>query len=117
MAEHEHPLSMEYREGLQAFGRVMPEVLSAYNQFTNTCFAEGELSRKQKHLMAIAISLFTGNEHCIVYHLEGALGEKATEKEIAETIAVAGAYGGGTTFSHGVILINQVLEEKKLAVQ
>ncbi|HZG13964.1 MAG TPA: carboxymuconolactone decarboxylase family protein [Candidatus Bathyarchaeia archaeon] len=113
----EHQLSQEYREGLQAFGRVMPDVLSAYNQFTNLCFQEGELSRKQKHLMAMAVSLFTGNEHCIVYHLEGALDEKATEKEIAETIAVAGAYGGGTTFSHGVILINEVMDEFKQRVQ
>ncbi len=113
----EHQLSQEYREGLQAFGRVMPEVLNAYTQFTSQCFQEGELSRKQKHLMAMAISLFSGNEHCIVYHLEGALGEKASEKEIAETIAVAGAYGGGTTFSHGVILINEVLQEHHQRVQ
>jgi alkylhydroperoxidase/carboxymuconolactone decarboxylase family protein YurZ len=54
---------------------------------------------------------------CIVYHLEGAPGEQATEKEIAETIAVAGAYGGGTTFSHGVILFNEVWEEYRQSVQ
>lgn len=113
----EHQLAQEYREGLQAFGRVMPDVLNAYNQFTNLCFQEGELSRKQKHLMAMAVSLFTGNDHCIVYHLEGALGENASEKEIAETIAVAGAYGGGTTFSHGVILINEVMGEHNQRVQ
>ncbi|MCK9909626.1 carboxymuconolactone decarboxylase family protein, partial [Microbacteriaceae bacterium K1510] len=94
-----------------------PDVIEAYNQFTNVCFQPGELSSKQKHLIALGISLFAGNEHCLVYHLEGALNEGVTEKEIAETIAVAGAYGGGTTFSHGVILINDVLEERRAQVQ
>jgi AhpD family alkylhydroperoxidase len=112
----EHYLAEQYRDGLQAFGDMLPDVLEAYNQFTSACFKEGSISRKQKHLMAMGISLFTGNEHCIVYHLEGALGEGATEQEIAETVAVAGAYGGGTTFSHGVILIQEVLKEKQQVV-
>lgn len=113
----EHILAKEYREGLLSFGRIMPDVMNAYNQFTTVCFQPGELDRKQKHLMAMGISLFTGNEHCIVFHLEGALSEGASEKEIAETVAVAGAYGGGTTFSHGVILVNEVMEEKRQTVQ
>ncbi|NGQ97124.1 carboxymuconolactone decarboxylase family protein [Brevibacillus sp. SYP-B805] len=113
----EHQLAQAYREGLVAFGRVMPEIYDAYTQFTNLCFQPGELSGKQKHLMALGISLFAGNEHCIVYHLEGALREGASEKEIAETIAVAGAFGGGTTFSHGVILVNEGLEEHRQRMQ
>lgn len=113
----EHYLAEQYREGLRAFGEIMPDVIHAYYQFTNECFGPGELSSKQKHLQALGIALFAGNEHCIVYHLEGALNEGVTEKEIAETVAVAGAYGGGTTFSHGVILINDVLAEKKQQVQ
>lgn|GEM_PF-262687 len=113
----EHLLAEQYREGLRSFGEVMPDVVQAYNEFTNKCFQPGELTTRTKHLMALGISLFTGNEHCIVYHLEGALLEGATEKEIAETVAVAGAYGGGSTISHGVILINEVLEERKQSVQ
>jgi len=113
----EHHLAEQYREGLRSFGQVMPGVVDAYNQFTSLCFDSGELGAKEKHLMAIAISLFSGNEHCMVYHLELALNLGATEKEIAETVAVAGAYGGGTTFSHGAILINEVLEERKQSVQ
>lgn len=110
----EHLLSEQYREGLRSFGHVMPDVMDAYNRFTGACFSAGEIGRKHKHLMALGISLFSGNEHCIVYHLEGALDEGATPREIAETVAVAGAYGGGTTFAHGVILINEVLEERNM---
>jgi AhpD family alkylhydroperoxidase len=113
----EHFLAEQYREGLRSFGRMMPDVLNAYTQFTSECFTPGELSSKQKHLLALGISLFSGNEHCIVYHLEAALSEGVSEKEIAETVAVAGAFGGGSTLSHGVILINEVMEEKKQAVQ
>ncbi|UFJ43070.1 carboxymuconolactone decarboxylase family protein [Brevibacillus humidisoli] len=113
----EHYLAEQYREGLHSLGELMPEVVDAYNRFTNVCFQPGEVSTKYKHLMALGISLFTGNEHCIVYHLENALDEGATEKEIAETISVAGAYGGGATMSHGVILINEVMEEKRQNLQ
>ncbi|GAA4710545.1 carboxymuconolactone decarboxylase family protein [Brevibacillus fulvus] len=113
----EHILANQYREGLRSFGEVMPNVMQAYNQFTNACFEAGELSVKHKHLTALGISLFSGNEHCIVYHMEGALSEGASEQEIAETVAVAGAYGGGTTFSHGVILINEVLQQRQQARQ
>ncbi|WNC12106.1 carboxymuconolactone decarboxylase family protein [Brevibacillus brevis] len=113
----EHILAEQYRNGLESFGHLMPDVLDAYNQFTSRCFQSGEISSKNKHLMAIAVSLFSGNEHCMVYHLEQALEEGATEKEIAETVAVAGAYGGGSTFSHGAILIEDVIESRKQSMQ
>jgi len=113
----EHELAEQYREGLKAFGEMLPDALQAYNQFTSQCFSSGALSVKEKHLQALAISLFAGNEHCIVYHLEAALGEGITEREIAETVAVAGAFGGGTTLAHGVILIQEVLREKQNNIQ
>lgn len=113
----EHILAEQYRDGLRSFGRVMPSVIDAYNQFTEACFAPGELSVKQKHLLAMGIALFTGNEHCIVFHLEQALNEGASQQEIAETVAVAGAYGGGSTFSHGVILIDEVMQERGQEIQ
>lgn len=113
----EHNLAAQYREGLQAFGELMPEAYEAYQTFTGQCFLPGELSAKEKHLQALAISLFSGNEHCIVYHLEAAWNQGSTEKEIAETVAVAGAFGGGTTLSHGVILIKEAMEQKRNHIQ
>lgn len=110
-------MAAQYREGLLAFGELMPEAFEAYQTFTGQCFLPGELSAKEKHLQALAISLFSGNEHCIVYHLEAAWNQGITEKEIAETVAVAGAFGGGTTLSHGVILIKEVMEQKRNQIQ
>ncbi|MGE5704826.1 MAG: carboxymuconolactone decarboxylase family protein [Clostridia bacterium] len=113
----EHLLAEQYREGLQQFGQVMPAVMETYNEFTNQCFSDGELTSKEKHLIALGISLYSGNEHCIVYHVEALLREGATKQELAETVAVAGAYGGGTTMSHGVILVNEVLQESAMRMQ
>lgn len=106
-----HELTAQYVGGLRAFGQIMPGVMEAYNLFTTKCFASGELSSKQKHLIALGISLFAGNEHCIVYHVEALQKEGVTERELSETVAVAGAYGGGTTMSHGVILINELMQK------
>ncbi|MET3289975.1 carboxymuconolactone decarboxylase family protein [Brevibacillus fluminis] len=112
MATHE--LAAQYLEGLRTFGQVMPGVMDAYNLFTTKCFAPGELSTKEKHLIALGISLFAGNEHCIVYHLEALRREGVSHQQLSETVAVAGAYGGGTTMSHGVILINEVMKKSDL---
>lgn len=113
----EHVLAQQYRSGLQSFGKWMPEALAAYNQFTSTCFGPGVLTVKEKHLQALAISLYTGNEHCIAFHLSGAMHEGASEQEIGETVAVAGAFGGGTTLSHGVILVDEMMKDKARGVQ
>ncbi len=112
----EQRLAQQYREGLMSFGERMPDVLSAYNQFTSTCFQTGEIRSKDKHLMAMAIALCSGNEHCMVYHLELAMQEGATEQEVAEAAAVAGAYGGGSAFSHGAILLHEAMQSIRQSV-
>lgn len=33
-----YTLSEQYRDGLRSFGKVMPDVMEAYNQFTTYCF-------------------------------------------------------------------------------
>jgi len=58
-------------------------------------FAEGELSRKHKELMALAISIVTKCEPCMEWHAQQALQHGASEAEFFETIDVAIEMGGG----------------------
>jgi alkylhydroperoxidase/carboxymuconolactone decarboxylase family protein YurZ len=49
----------------------MPHVGRAFNAFTEACFVEGELSKKkEKQLIALAISVAKQDEYCTIYHIE-----------------------------------------------
>lgn len=60
-------------------------------------FEDGALSRKQKELIALAVSVSAKCYPCIEYHTSAALAAGAAVPEIHETTAVALALGGGVS--------------------
>jgi AhpD family alkylhydroperoxidase len=101
----------EYKEGLGEFARHLPQVAEEYMRFTAACFAEGELSQKVKHLIGVALGVYTNDEYCIVYHTKGAVDLGATDQEVLEAAAVTGAFAGGLGMSQTVTLVQQALKE------
>lgn len=100
-----------YKAGIGAFTQKMPSLAEHYNAFTEECFKEGALSKKEKQLLALAISLYSQDEYCMIYHLKGCLDEGATEQEIFETVGVTAAFGGGASMSQAVTLIQDGLSD------
>ena len=103
----------KFKKGLGVFNEKMPEFVSHFNAFTEECFKDGELTQKQKHLIALGISIHARDEFCIIYHTKGSLDNGCTEQEIFETIAVTGALGGGPSVSQGVTLVLDYIHELK----
>ncbi|MBI5083788.1 MAG: carboxymuconolactone decarboxylase family protein [Acidobacteria bacterium] len=54
------------------------------------------LSRKNKELIALGISIVEKCFPCVEYHVSAALEHGATREEILETLQVAVVLGGGT---------------------
>jgi AhpD family alkylhydroperoxidase len=77
-----------FQSGLPAFRQL--EELEA------KVFEDGVLSRKQKELIALAVSIRDKCFPCIEYHVSAAVENGAAAAEIHETVAVAVALGGGT---------------------
>ncbi len=100
-----------YKMGIGEFTQKLPDVAEAFNAFTETCFKEGELSAKQKQLIALGISLVAQDEYCIIYHTKGCLDEGASEKEILEACGVGAAFGGGAAMSQAVTLVQECIGE------
>ncbi|MCD7036281.1 carboxymuconolactone decarboxylase family protein [Metabacillus sp. GX 13764] len=100
-----------YKMGLGTFTEKMPDLAHHYNAFTEACFKEGELSQKQKQLIALGISIFSQDEYCIIYHTKGCLDQGASEKEILETVGVTAAFGGGAAMSQAVTLVQECMTE------
>ncbi|MBO0600928.1 carboxymuconolactone decarboxylase family protein [Sporosarcina sp. E16_3] len=107
----------EYKIGMGSFAEKLPGVARAYHAFTESCFEEGKLGQKDKQLIALAISVHTHNEYCILYHTKGCLDAGSTEEEMMEAIGVAAALGGGSAMSQGVTIWQDALEDFTGTVQ
>jgi AhpD family alkylhydroperoxidase len=99
----------EYKEGLGIFMQKMPNIASKYNAFTEECFKEGALNKKEKHLLALGIAIYAQDEYCIIYHTKGCLDQGATEEEILEAVGVTAAFGGGAAMSQAVTLVQEAI--------
>ena len=78
-----------------------PKPMRAYGQLVEAAGASGAIEAKVKELMALAISITSRCEDCIVYHCRAAIGHGATEAEVVETIGVAVEMGGGPAAVYG----------------
>jgi alkylhydroperoxidase/carboxymuconolactone decarboxylase family protein YurZ len=99
-----------YKIGVGHMQELLPHVVESYQQFTGECFREGSVSVKDKHLVALGISLFANNEVCTFYHVQEALANGAAAKEVMETVSVAAAIGGGHILSQGVTRVQEALD-------
>jgi AhpD family alkylhydroperoxidase len=101
----------EYKMGLGTFTQKMPEIAGHFNAFTEACFKEGQLTQKQKQLIALGISVYSQDEYCIIYHTKGAIDQGASEEEILEAIGVTAAFGGGAAMSQAVTLVQDCMAD------
>jgi AhpD family alkylhydroperoxidase len=100
-----------YKAGLGVFTEKMPGLAGHFNSFTEECFKEGVLSKKEKQLIALGISLYSQDEYCIIYHTKGCLDEGCSESEILEAVGVTAAFGGGAAISQAVTLVQESIQE------
>ena len=76
------------------------EKSKVYRKFTEMeecTYKDGKLSRLQKELIAIGISVVINCESCMEWHIRQAMDNGATEEEIIESIEVGIEMGGGPT--------------------
>ncbi|MDA2629079.1 MULTISPECIES: carboxymuconolactone decarboxylase [Bacillus] len=102
-----------YKEGIGSFTNQIPEIAETYNAFTQACFQEGTLTKREKQLIALGISLATQDEYCTIYHTKGCLDQGCSDKEILEACGVSAAFAGGAAMSQAVTLVQECLTELK----
>jgi len=85
------------------------ENCSTYTSFLELekkAFTDGSISRKNKELMALAISIVTKCEPCIEWHVKQAHIAGASDEEVYETIDVAIEMGGGPAAAYSRFALN-----------
>jgi AhpD family alkylhydroperoxidase len=73
------------------------KVYRAFVELEEKTFQNGALSKKQKELIAIGISVVNSCESCLEWHIKQALDDGASLEEIIEALEVALEMGIGPT--------------------
>lgn len=76
-------------------------------------FQEGALTKREKQLIALGISLATQDEYCTIYHTKGCIDQGCSDKEILEACGVSTAFAGGAAMSQAVTLVQECMVELK----
>ena len=71
------------------------KVYAAFLDMEEAAYSDGALSRMQKELVAVGISVATDCESCMQWHIEQAAQAGATLYEVLEAVEVGIEMGGG----------------------
>jgi len=86
----------------EEIGKDAPELAKKFFDYYNTVFAEGELSEREKSLIALAVAHTVQCPYCIDAYTQACLEKGSNTAEMTEAIHVAVAIRGGSSLVHGV---------------
>ena len=92
-------------QDLSRFGEIGEEASELSDKFFdyyNAVFAEGELTEREKALMALAVAHAVQCPYCIDAYTQSCLEKGSNLAEMTEAVHVANAIRGGASLVHGV---------------
>lgn len=87
-------------------GEEAPEVAQKFFDYYQAVFAEGELTEREKALIALAVAHAVQCPYCIDAYTNTCLEKGSNKAEMTEAIHVACAIRGGASLVHGVQMRN-----------
>lgn len=87
-------------------GEEAPEVAQKFFEYYQAVFAEGELTEREKALIALAVAHAVQCPYCIDAYTNTCLEKGSNKAEMTEAIHVACAIRGGASLVHGVQMRN-----------
>ena len=87
-------------------GKEAPEMARKFFDYYATVFAEGDLSEREKSLIALAVAHAIQCPYCIDAYTQACLEKGSNPAEMTEAIHVATAIRGGASLVHGVQMRN-----------
>ncbi|MDA8164624.1 MAG: arsenosugar biosynthesis-associated peroxidase-like protein [Desulfobacteraceae bacterium] len=87
-------------------GSEAPELARKFFDYYNAVFAEGELTEREKALIALAVAHAVQCPYCIDAYTQTCLEKGSNAAEMTEAIHVATAIRGGASLVHGVQMRN-----------
>ena len=97
-------------EDLKKFGKIrefQKELGDKFFNWYNAVFEEGALTKREKALIALAVSHAVQCPYCIDAYTKGSLENGADEEQMMEAVHIAAAIKGGASLAHGVQMMNK----------
>ena len=83
-------------------GKEAPELAEKYFDYYQSVFAEGELTEREKALIALGVAHAVQCPYCIDAYTRSCLEKGSNMAEMTETVHVANAIRGGASLVHGL---------------
>lgn len=83
-------------------GEEAPDLAKKFFAYYGAVFAEGELTAREKALIALGVAHALQCPYCIEAYTRSCLEKGSNLGEMTEAVHVAGALRGGATLVHGV---------------
>ncbi len=96
---------------LRKFGKITEwseELGNKFFDYYGAVFQEGELTQREKSLIALAVAHTEQCPYCIDAYTKDGLQRGITNKEMMEAVHVGAAIKSGATLVHGVMMMNKV---------
>lgn len=93
-----------------AIGEFQKPLADKFFSWYTDVFAEGELTAREKSLIALAVAHAVQCPYCIDAYSSDAFEKGWSEGQMMEAVHVAGAIRGGASLVHGVQMMNKVRE-------
>ena len=87
-------------------GKDAPELWRKFMDYYGAVFEEGALTKREKALIALAVSSAVQCPYCIDAYTKSSLENGADREQMTEAIHVASAIRGGASLVHGVQMRN-----------
>jgi len=106
MSEQEQVYPPVTRELAEERNRLAPKPADAFKAFSNSVFAEGALTEREKALIALGVAHAVQCPYCIDAYTQACLEKGSNVEEMTEAVHVACAIRGGASLVHGVQMRN-----------
>jgi 4-carboxymuconolactone decarboxylase len=90
----------------EQIGQEAPDLAKKFFEYYNAVFTEGELTEREKSLIALAVAHTVQCPYCIDAYTQTCLEKGSNMGEMTEAIHVATAIRGGASLVHGVQMRN-----------
>jgi len=90
----------------EEIGRDAPQLAQKFFEYYDAVFSEGELTEREKSLIALAVAHVVQCPYCIDAYTQTCLEKGSNRAEMTEAIHVAVAIRGGASLVHGVQMRN-----------
>jgi len=90
----------------EEIGKEVPDLAVKFFDYYRAVFAEGNLTEREKALIALAVAHAVQCPYCIDAYAKACLEKGSNPAEMTEAIHVATAIRGGASLVHGVQMRN-----------